>query len=308
MSVSVCVCTFRRPRGLARLLEALARVSAERLQGELEVVVVDNDPEGSARETVAALAPSLPWPVRYVPEPRRGISFARNRAVAEAGAEWIAFLDDDEEPEPGWLDELLRVQAGHAADVVAGPVMPRFEAPVPRWIERGRFFEVPRHATGTRLPYADTGNVLVRASVFRALGGAEGPFSARLALAGGEDTHFFLRVARAGHRIVWADDALAWEWVPPSRTRVSWLLRRAFRRGNTWALCERELDPAFRVRALRLARAVGRIGVGTLRMLAAPFSGTHAAVDALRGICFGAGSVAGLAGFRYDEYRTTHGA
>lgn len=305
MMVSLCICTYRRPAGLRRLLHAVARARTERVE-RLEIVVVDNDPDGSARATIDSID-GMPFPMRCVPEPRRGISFARNRAVAEAGpaSDWIAFLDDDEEPEPGWLDELLRVQALHAADVVAGPVPPRFEADPPRWVLRGRFHEPPRHATGTLLPYADTGNVLVRAALFRDF---PAPFAPSLALAGGEDTHFFLRVARAGHRIVWADDAVAWEWVPPSRVRLPWLLRRSFRRGNTWALLERDLDPGLRVRLRRILRGGGRIARGAVLLPVGIVRGRHAVVDALRGICFGAGSLAGVAGYRYDEYRTTHGA
>lgn len=305
MNVSLCVCTYRRPIGLRRLLDAVARIRTERVE-RLEIVVVDNDPDGSARATIDGMMDAMPFILRCVHEPRRGISFARNRAVAEAdsASEWIAFLDDDEEPEAGWLDELLRVQAAFAADVVAGPVPPRFEAPAPRWILRGRFHEPPRHATGTVLPYADTGNVLVRASLFRVF---PQPFAPSLALAGGEDTHFFLRVARAGHRIVWADEAVAWEWVPPSRVRLPWLLRRAFRRGNTWALLERDLDPSLRVLGMRVLRGGGRIARGAVLMPVSLVRGRHAIAETLRGICFGAGSLAGVAGYRYDEYRTTHG-
>lgn len=306
MKVSLCVCTYRRPAGLRRLLQAVARLRTERAES-LEIVVVDNDPDGSARATIEAMADAIPFIVRYVHEPRRGISFARNRAVAEADAvsEWIAFLDDDEEPEAGWLDALLAAQARFGADVVAGPVPPRYESEVPKWIVRGRFHEPQRHATGTVLPYADTGNVLVRASLFRQF---PAPFAASLALAGGEDTHFFLRVARAGHKIVWADDAVAWEWVPPSRARLPWLLRRAFRRGNTWALLERDLDPSPRVLGMRIVRGGGRIARGAVVMPVSLLRGRHAIVETLRGICFGAGSLAGVAGYRYDEYRTTHGA
>lgn len=304
MKVALCVCTYRRPAGLRRLLAAVAALRTDRA-GALEVVVVDNDPDGSARVVVDSVE-GMRFVVRYAHERRRGISHARNRAVAEAAdADWIAFLDDDEEPEPEWLDELLRVQAAHAADVVAGPVPPRYEAPAPGWVLRGRFHEPPRRPTGSPLPYADTGNVLVRASLFRDF---PAPFAPSLALAGGEDTHFFLRVERAGHRIVWADAAVAWEWVPPSRVRLPWLLRRAFRRGNTWALLERELDPSWRVLALRIARGAGRIVRGAVLLPPSLLRGRHAVVETLRGMCFGAGSLAGVAGYRYDEYRTTHGA
>ncbi|HEU4451482.1 MAG TPA: glycosyltransferase [Longimicrobium sp.] len=283
MNVSVCVCTDRRPRSLQRLLDALVWIRADRVAGALEVVVLDADPAGSAREACAETAPRLPWPLRYVHAPRAGASPRAGAAAAvRADADWIAFLDDDEEPTPRWLDELLRVQADYAADVVAGPVVPRFEARVPAWVIGGRLFELPRHRTGTRLPCADAGNVLVRADVLRqsadpeaVLGGASG--------------------------VVWADEALAYEWVPPSRVSLRWLLRRAFRWGNAWAVCERHLDSSRRVNTVRLARAAGRIARGTLLLAASAVRGRDAAVQALRGICFAAGSLAGLAGFRIGE-------
>jgi glycosyltransferase involved in cell wall biosynthesis len=66
----------------------------------------------------------MPWPLRYVVEPRRGLSFVRNRAISEARAaraDFVAFLDDDEVATAPWLTELLRVQGRYAADVVTGP-------------------------------------------------------------------------------------------------------------------------------------------------------------------------------------------
>jgi glycosyltransferase involved in cell wall biosynthesis len=278
MNVSVCVCTDRRPRSLQRLLDALVWLRADRVAGSLEVVVLDRDPDASAREACAETAPRLPWTLRYVHEPRGERAAAV--AAARADADWIAFLDDDEEPTPRWLDELLRVQADYAADVVAGPVVPRFEARVPAWVLGGRLFELPRHRTGTRLPHADTGNVLVRAALLR---DSAGP------------------AAVAAREIVWADEALAYEWVPPSRVTLGWLLRRAFRWGNSRAVCERHLEPGLGVRAVRLARAAGRIARGTLLLAASAVRGRDAAVQALRGICFAAGSLAGVAGFRIGQ-------
>ncbi|HEY7768427.1 glycosyltransferase, partial [Longimicrobium sp.] len=128
MKVAVCAVTYLRPRGLARLLEGLAALRFGGGRGpELEIVVVDNDPARSAEAVCDEWSDRLPWPLRYRHEERRGVSHARNAAVAaarEAGAEMMAFIDDDEVPQPGWLDELLRVQAQHDADVVAGPVLP----------------------------------------------------------------------------------------------------------------------------------------------------------------------------------------
>jgi succinoglycan biosynthesis protein ExoM len=305
-TVAVCIPTHRRPQWLARLLEGLG---AQRFAGQaprVQVVVVDNDAAGTARGVCEAAARALPWPLRYVVEPERGISAARNRAVREAGgAEWLAWIDDDECPEPEWLDALLRTAAAHDADAVAGPVLPRFETPPPAWVLRGGFFDRGRPATGTRLPYAGLGNALVRAPVFRALG--EPCFEAALSLIGGEDTLFFLRATGAGFRLVWADDAVVHETVPAERVRLAWILRRAYRTGSAWTLCERRMRPGARRTALRAAKGFAWMASGAGALPLAAVRGPAAAVDGLRRICRGAGNLAGLAGVSVLEYQRTDG-
>lgn len=306
-SVSICVATYRRSEGLERVLRGLDTLVFRKVAAPaLEVLVVDNDPEGSARPVVERLAGEIRWPVRYEHEPKRGLSHVRNSAVhhARARSELVAFIDDDEEPTPGWLDELLTVRASLDADVVLGPTLRRFEGEVPAWVERGGFFVEPRYSTGTVVEHGGIGNALVHTRVFTA---GEPPFDERMSLAGGEDTLFFLRLTRAGRRIVWADDAVVHEYIPPSRARMGWILQRVYRTSNTWGLCERELAPSAAVPALRLVKGAVRIAYGLATLPLALLRGRHAAVRSLWYVCLGAGHVAGVAGLRYDEYRTTHG-
>src|SRR5919206_4964652 len=118
--VVICVCTCARPRLLAHLLATLERLEPGGLDlAELALVVVDNRPDGTARAVCEAARPRLPFRLAYAEEPEPGISFARNRALAEAmamGAELVAFVDDDDEPRPDWLRHLLRVHEETGAD------------------------------------------------------------------------------------------------------------------------------------------------------------------------------------------------
>ena len=137
MKVDVCIATYRRPRGLQRLLDGLqAQQLPQDEAPQVRVVVVDNDPEGSARELCEEARGWLRFPLVYVLEKRRGIPQARNTAVATSlgEADFLAFVDDDEAPDPGWLMELLRVQQARGADAVAGPCVPLFEDGAPAWI------------------------------------------------------------------------------------------------------------------------------------------------------------------------------
>lgn len=307
MKVSVCVATYLRPQGLAQLLRGLGALHFEHVPApELEIVVVDNDPGGSAAAVCDALAPSLPWALRYVHEPRRGISHVRNRAVqcAREGSEFFAFIDDDEFPEPRWLDELLRVQREYDADVVAGPVVRRFEDEPPAWVHRGGFFDLPRHQTGARVEHPGAGNVLIRTA---ALDSMPEPFDPRFGLTGGEDTHLFLRLAQSGLTMVWSDEALAYEWIPSSRANAGWLLRRVYRSANTWSMCEREITPGARPVLMRAAKGLARVGLGVALLPVSWMMGRHMMIRSLWYVCFGAGNLTGLVGLRYDEYRVTHG-
>jgi glycosyltransferase involved in cell wall biosynthesis len=298
--VAICVITCRRPEGLAHLLDSLANLTF-RDPPDLRVVVVDNDPDGSA----AAVCSNhrLPWPLALHHEPRRGIPIARNTAVAHAGdVDWIAFIDDDEIPVPHWLDELLRVQRSSRADVVAGPVLSDLGEHPPTWAVRGRFFERPRRPTGTRIENAFTGNVLYCRNL---LGNA--PFNEEMALMGGSDAYLSRELCRRHARMVWADEAVVTEKVPASRMRVTWVWRRAFRAGVSRSYAEQKLARSMFERARAAAQGPRSLGKNIVRSPLALVRGWHGGIEAARRVCYGAGMVAGTVGVRYQEYATVHG-
>lgn len=304
--VAVCVATYRRPERLARLLESVGRMTFRRwADPEVVVVVVDNDAAGSARAVVEAARGAVGWPLLYAVESRRGISYARNGAVEVAlgaGADFVAFVDDDEVVAPAWLDELVAAQARYRADIVAGPVLPRYDPGLPNWVARGGFFEQPRHETGAALTFAATNNVLIAS---RLLSGPERAFDESFALTGGEDTHFFMRARAAGARMVWADGAVVEDTIPVSRATVRWLLRRHFREGNSIVWCERALRRDRAWVAVRAAKAVARVGQGALLLPAGVLRGRAGVVSALCRVARGMGALSALWGVRYQAYGAT---
>lgn len=304
--IAVCIITYRRPRGLRAALESLARQDLAAAGVDLRVVVVDNDPEGSAAAIVDAMRPEMPWPLVYAVESRRGIPFARNRCVALArpDAEWIAFIDDDEVTAPGWLAELVRVQREHDADIVTGPVVARFDGEVPGWARRGGFFDRHRFATGTLRDRAFTNNVLFRAQVFDDV---KPNFDERMVMTGGSDAHFSRRASRGGFTIIYANEAEVFETFPVSRMTARWVFQRAYRIGTTNAFIERDMNGTFVAVRRVVPRALLRLLGGTCLALVGWVAGAHQAVRGLREVCNGAGLVVGLLGGRYDEYRSSHG-
>jgi glycosyltransferase involved in cell wall biosynthesis len=306
MRIDICVITYRRPQGLQRLLGGLQQLELPAPAADVRVVVVDNDPEESARELCQEAQSWLSLPLTYRVEKRRGIPQARNTALAAAleGADCVAFIDDDAEPDPRWLVELCRIRESRGADAVTGPCESLFEEPPPRWIARGDLFARPRHTTGQCIAYARTGNVLIATE---ALARMDHLFDERMALTGSSDTEFFRRFAACGNRIVWADGAVVHEWVQPSRATFAWLLKRSFRVGTSESFIDRALCRPPRSAARILAQGVWCVAKGAALALLGSVRGRAGAVPGLRLATVGLGRLAGLAGYRYEEYRTIHG-
>jgi len=289
--LGVCIATFRRPQRLRELLIGLAAQRfANREDVAVVVAVADNDPLGGGCAVCNEEARGYPWPLRCRVEPRQGISQARNASLALVGtdADFVAFIDDDERPDPDWLENLLLVQREYDADVVTGPVLPILDPQTPNWVVRGRFFERPRYETGKTLPIAKTGNALVRMSLLASM---PEPFDPRFGSTGAEDTELFRRLNRAGARIVWADSAVVREHVPTLRTSVRWLVRRAWRVGYAYAIVELCQEPRLRTRPLRLLKGFARMLEG-LAWLPLGWR-RERLVRAMQGAAFGAGMVLG---------------
>jgi cellulose synthase/poly-beta-1,6-N-acetylglucosamine synthase-like glycosyltransferase len=304
MEVAVSIATHGRPAGLRRLLAGLNGLRFEGPAPNLRYVVVDNDPEGSGfavRAVIAEMAAAMNGPVLYLEEPRRGISFARNRGLdACIDAEFIAFIDDDEVPEPGWLEALLRRCRDSDADAVGGPVLPRFEVAPPDWARKGRFYERSRYPDGHEVGVAYTGNALLRTAAARKAGLR---FDDRLALSGGEDSHFFRRLKAAGGRIVWSDAAVVHESVPPEHLTASWVVRRSSSIGWRFTRIDRELNPGPASLVRNLYAVLARIVPGAARLLCFALGPRHRRIDALETIAAGAGRAAALLGLRTEFHK-----
>jgi len=266
LRVQVGILTFRRPALLATLLpQVLTQVEELRAwtQGPAGVLVVDNDPDGSAGEVCAALAD-----VRYVLEPTPGIPAGRHRALEES-ADWdlLQFIDDDEEPAPAWLVTMVRAWAEHDRPVVvAGSVRTRYLTPPSPWIVAGQFFERRQPATGTPLDVAASGNMLIDVPEVRRLGVQ---FDRDLGLHGGSDTLFSQDVHRAGGRLIACREGAIYDLVPPEHSNRRWALQRAWHLGQSRSFmalyAEKSPSRRRRMRVRLLLGGVVRFAQGCLQ-------------------------------------------
>ena len=225
--VSVCICTYKRPAMLRRLLEGLG----DQERGGLftfSIVVVDNDHSESARECVEGFSASSSTQVTYCVESRQNIALARNKAIENAKGDFVAFIDDDEFPSNRWLLTLFEACQQYKVDGVLGPVVPHFDEEPPHWVVKGKFYERETYSTGLVIDWKKgrTGNVLLRKHIFS---GCEAPF--RPEFRTGEDQEFFYRAIEKGYVFIWCNEAMAYESIPSIRWNRMFMLRRALLRG-----------------------------------------------------------------------------
>jgi succinoglycan biosynthesis protein ExoM len=236
--VAVCVCTYRRPFELERLLNAMSKMARP---AGVQFVIVDNDASNpKTRDMVHQFEKACRAPVTYVLEPEPGLSAARNaafQAARVAGASTVALLDDDEWPSEEWLMQLVETYRSTGAAVVGGPVYPVFEGGAPPPGKYRSFWSVGKgQLRGSTHVYC-TCNCLVDLAAVAFLG--EQPFASAFNFTGGEDVVFFRRLHAAGIRMAWCDGAIAFEGISAERATFAWLRRRWYRLGNIGVRCER---------------------------------------------------------------------
>ncbi|WP_299684403.1 glycosyltransferase family 2 protein [uncultured Tateyamaria sp.] len=230
MKIDICLCTFRRPQ-VADTIRSIARADVP-TGASLRVIVIDNDDTPSAKGVVADVAEETGLNVLYRHVPGANISIARNGGLEAATADWIAFLDDDEIVEPDWLTALVDCAQATDADAVFGHSRANYSPDAPDWIVEGDFhsqFAAPR---GEVVETGHTCNALLR------WGDApwrDQRFEIERGRSGGEDTEFFFRLRRMGARYAIADGSIVREDVPPARLTLSWLMRRRYRIGQSYA-------------------------------------------------------------------------
>ncbi len=297
--ITVCVCSYRRPELLERLLAALALQQTDGLFS-FSCAIVDNDPSGSARNVVERSQLKFSVPIRYALEPARNIALARNRALSLVRGNFLAFIDDDEVPREDWLLQLWRTLHQSKADAVLGPVRPYFEREAPSWIVRSRICERASLITGTTVHWRQTrtGNVLLRTGIVVENGIQFDPAFAT----GGEDVDFFRRAAGAGKTFVWCEEAPAYELVPEARLRRRYYLKRALLQGRIsfkYAMERPSLFGTIRVAAKALVAA-------TSYTIALPFLfllGDHVGMKYLVKDCHHVGRLLAILGVSHSTTR-----
>ncbi|MBI5771140.1 MAG: glycosyltransferase family 2 protein [Verrucomicrobia bacterium] len=301
VALSVVICSFNRLDCLRDSVAAVVAQLAEHPSAEL--IVID---DGSTDGTAAWLAAQTARPgVTLLSQPNRGLSAARNHGFTAARGEWIAYLDDDALPSPGWLADLARACAAAPPDVatIGGPVRLQWPHAAPPWLppslhEWLTCFEPGGEArTSTTEAFFRGANMACRRTALVAAGG----FSERLGRKGGslisrEECDLADRLRTAGWASRYEPEPWVWHRVPAARLRRGWFFRRLHAEGLSQHLTEAATTapPPLRARARALLYAGKKILVPSLLGRALRFDRPMRQTEALAEICFHAGSARGI--------------
>lgn len=212
---SIIIPTYNRAALLSEALQSVRELEIPH-NWRVELLVIDNN-STDGTEGVVTKSAQLGGPVehRYVRELQQGLSHARNRGLAEAATDWAIFLDDDMLVAPQWLLSFKKVLDDYSADLVTGPVEPRFESAVPPWCDQSILDSVTSsyslRGDGIRALVADERheipgcNFAVRTAAALAAGGFDASFGrSEKGMLAGEDWEFARRIAGAGGSVYYA--------------------------------------------------------------------------------------------------------
>jgi succinoglycan biosynthesis protein ExoM len=199
------------------------------------VVVVDDNPDGSARSVCERHVNDFPLGLHYRHCGLGNISIARNIGLETALpiSDWIAMTDDDCEPLDSWLASYVTAQADTGADALTGPCVFEPGPDAPSWLKVQPFYDDAQfwYEDRQRLGVAATNNSFVRSSFLRDRPSLR--FDPELGVIGGEDMVFYRAAHAAGLQIVYSSPSRVIGHEPPERSTFRYQMRSRFWLGNT---------------------------------------------------------------------------
>jgi len=238
---TVAICSYNRCQNLPALVSALRKQKAPIA---FEILVVDNNSDDDTQRVLTGLAGQAGAPLRFVREQKQGITYARNRAIEEClGSTYMAFIDDDELPQEGFIASAYDSLSSEDAECVGGAVeIALTDEERPKWLVKellGFLAEVD-HGTKAfwimdRSSPVWTCNIAYRMEIFR-----DNPdlrFDSRFnregqGVGGGEDAMMFLALLDAGKRIRYRPDMKVSHFVESWRLKRSYFLKLHFVAGR----------------------------------------------------------------------------
>ncbi|MFT7231851.1 MAG: succinoglycan biosynthesis protein ExoM [Cyclobacteriaceae bacterium] len=303
--IVIGVGTIHRPKLLRENLDSLSKLDCP--DGvKISILVVDNSSDSSAKHIVDEMANNQVYPIHYEMEVNRGIVCMRNRVLDEAkklGANYVAFIDDDERAEKDWILCLHEGLVKYDAQVVQGSTFRDIPDDIPDWLKKNKLLKLRNFPSGTIRSSASTRNVMFD-SIFVEKHNLR--FNMAFNLMGSSDSFFFTQAHQKGAKIVWIDEAKVIEKLPDSRINFNWIMQRAFRAGHTHFEMKRQLGDPVRMILECLKKAFYIWFMALIALIVYPYS-KSLSVKIFRLSVIAVGFFRRALGFNYLEYNKIHG-
>jgi len=239
MDISVILCTYNRCDILVMALESVA--GSQMPDGvSWEVLVVDNNSKDKTREVIEQFVSRFPGRFRYVFEPRPGKSNALNSAIQNSQAPILAFMDDDVQVEPDWLQKLTRIFENFTYIGSGGRIFPEKGFVPQPWLDSSvryalaplAMFDLGPEAGELKEPPFGT-NMAFRREAFSRYG----EFRRDLGPQPGseirsEDTEFGMRLLLGGERLWYEPAAVVYHAVSQQRLKQAYFLKWWYGKGR----------------------------------------------------------------------------
>jgi len=231
--ISIIICTYNRDKFLADCLKSLTNQTLD--TSKFEVIIINNkctDMSDVIIRDYMNKYSSINW--KYFFEDKQGLSYARNRGIAEAKGNVIAFLDDDAIACANYAEYLLEQFQLSDFDAGGGKIIPKWEVEKPKWMNR---FLLPlvsvidlgnKQKQFKRRKYPIGANMFLKRNTIETIG-IFNPSLGRIgkSLLGGEEKDIFNRIKNSGQIIGYFPEIWVYHIIPKERTEVGFIKSQA---------------------------------------------------------------------------------
>ena len=307
MLIGIFICTFNRNKQLINLLNSIL-ISLEKFKNEcpdsevhVEINIIDNSVDKHAYSAIKYY--NKFQNIFYYNETKRGISFARNKAIAiakEKKLDYMIFLDDDEIVSEQWFFELIKKVKKYPNKIISGPVVRSYEEGIDEWVKASRLWERKNFEDECTLDFCGTGNVCIPLAILLETNQI---FDIEFAKSGGEDTKFFYELVKKGYKIIWCRQAIVYEPLVKERATIKYLIRNEFRNGANYTRLRFVYeDNRKSYKIIGFLKALVHIVVSLLLVFPAVFMGRKFLIKNILRFSKGLGQMCGLFNISINHY------
>lgn len=235
IKISVVICTYNRDKFIRTALQKLTEQSLP--AEEYEVIVVDNrSTDNTATICQEFVSTHASFNFRYVFEPNKGLSFARNRGWEEAKSSIITYIDDDAEASFDFLKSIVLFLQQHKEAIgIGGKVIPIYPGTSePEWMNpylngfvgRMDFGEAPKIFEG-KMKYPAGCNMTYRKEILQQAGGFNNELTFR-----SDDKYIYHQVSKLSNQVYYLPAATVYHNIDQERLQFSNFKKLFLKTGN----------------------------------------------------------------------------